>query len=79
MDSNKRVYLKVRVQPRAPQKKIQKIGDREYKVWVVSPPSEGRANNEVIHVVASHFRIPPSRIKISRGGKSRQKILILEY
>jgi uncharacterized protein (TIGR00251 family) len=77
--SDERVYLNVRVQPRAPKKLIRKIGEREYKVWVVSPPVKGKANKEVIDLVASHFHLPPSRVKIAKGEKSRQKILILEY
>ncbi len=79
MSSEKRIYLKVRVHPRAHKKMMQKTGEHEYKVWVVSPPSEGRANKEVIDLVASHFLIPPSRVKIARGEKSRQKMLILDY
>jgi len=79
VSSEKRIYLNVRVQPRAHKQRIQKIGEREYKVWVVSPPEEGRANKEVIDLVASHFRIPPSRVKIAKGEISRQKTLILEY
>jgi uncharacterized protein (TIGR00251 family) len=77
--SGKRVYLDVKVRPRAQKRMIQKTGEKEYKVWVVSPPAEGRANKEVIDLVASHFHIPPSRVKIAKGEKSRQKIVILEY
>ncbi len=79
MGSEKCVYLKVKVQPRACKKMVQKTGEQEYKVWVVSPPSEGKANKEVIDLVASHLHIPPSRLKIVKGKKSRQKTLALEY
>lgn len=79
MDTEKRVYLKVRVQPRAHKSMIQKTGEQEYKVWVVSPPAEGRANKEVVDLIASHLHVPPSRVKISKGEKSRQKTVILEY
>ena len=79
MGAENRVYLKVRVQPRAHKKMIKKTGEQEFKVWVVSPPAEGRANKEVVNLVASYFHVPPSRVKISKGEKSRQKIVILEY
>lgn len=78
MSSEKNICLKVNVQPRARQQKVQKVGEREYTVRVLSPPSEGKANKEVIAVLASHFHLPPSRVKILRGKKSRQKIIILE-
>jgi uncharacterized protein (TIGR00251 family) len=77
--SRKRVYLNVKVQPRAHKRMIQKTGEKEYKVWAFSPPAEGRANKEVIDLVASHFHIPPSQVKIAKGEKSRQKVVILEY
>ena len=76
--SQTNIRLKVKVQPRARHQRVQKIGEKEYTVWVLSPPAEGKANKEVIELLASHFRIPPSRVKIVRGKKSRHKIVILE-
>jgi uncharacterized protein (TIGR00251 family) len=78
VSSEKSIRLKIKVQPRARQQEVQKIGEREYTVSVLSPPSEGKANKEVIAVLASHFHLPPSRVKILKGKKSRQKIVILE-
>lgn len=79
MSSKKAICLKIKVQPRSRKQQIQKIGDGEYKVRVLSPPAEGKANREVIAVLASHFDLPPSRVKITKGQKSRQKVVILEY
>jgi uncharacterized protein (TIGR00251 family) len=78
VNSEKNISLKVKVQPRSRQQQVQKIGEGEYAVRVLSPPSEGKANKEVIAVLASHFHLPPSRVKILKGKKSRQKIVILE-
>jgi uncharacterized protein (TIGR00251 family) len=77
--SGKRVYLDIKVHPRSSKKMIQKTGEREYKVWVVSAPEGGKANKEVVDLVASHFHIPPSWVRIAKGEKSRQKIVVLEY
>jgi len=79
VSSEKKIRLNVKVHPRASNQEIQKIGDREYKVRVLSPPSEGKANNEVIALLASHFHLPPSRVKILKGQNSRQKVVVLEY
>ncbi len=79
MSDDKTICLKVNVQPRARKQKIQKIGQNEYKIHVLAPPSEGKANKETISVLASHFHLPPSRVKIAKGQKSRQKLVVLEY
>jgi len=73
-----RIYLSVKVQPQAHKRKVEKISPSEYKVCVFSPPSKGKANREVIETLASHFNLPPSRVKILRGEKSRQKLVLLE-
>lgn len=78
MNKVKKTYLKVKVHPRASQQKVQKLGDGEYSVRVLSPPVEGKANKEVIKVLASYFRLPPSRVKILKGKKSRLKIVAIE-
>jgi len=74
----KNIRLSVKVQPNARQQEIQKINEGEYRIHVLSPPAEGKANKEVIDVIASHFHLPRSRVKIIRGKKSRKKIVILE-
>lgn len=79
MSSAKTIRLHVKVQPRSRKQQIQKIGDGEYRVRVLSPPAEGKANREVIAVLASHFGLPISRVKITRGQKSRHKVVVLEY
>jgi uncharacterized protein (TIGR00251 family) len=78
LKSDNNIRLKVKVKPGSRQQKVQKTGEREYAVRVLSPPVGGKANKEAIAVLASHFHIPPSRIKILRGEKSRQKIVIIE-
>jgi hypothetical protein len=70
--------LKVKVSPRARIQGIEKKGPGEYKLRVLSPPSKGEANREVIEILASHFGLPSSRVKILRGQKSHNKLVSLE-
>jgi len=73
-----KIYLSVKVRPRARHRRVEKISPSEYRVSVISPPSKGQANREVIEILASHFDIRPSRIRILRGERSRQKLVLLE-
>jgi len=73
-----KIYLSVKVNPRARQRQVEKISPSEYKVSVTSSPSKGQANKEVIKTLATYFDIPPSRVKILRGERSRQKLILLE-
>jgi len=77
--AGKNIRLSVKVQTNACKQEIQRISEGEYKIHVLSPPIEGKANKEVIHMVASHFNLPPSRVRIAGGRKSRNKIVVLEY
>lgn len=45
------------------------------KVSVKAPAKEGKANEAVIKLLAGHFKIPKSNIKIIRGLKSKNKII----
>ncbi len=45
------------------------------KVHLTSPPLEGRANKELIQVLAKHFKVKKSQIEILRGAKSREKTI----
>jgi len=78
LKSKDRVYLSIRVQPRARKPGLEKLSSGEYKIRVLAPPSKGEANREVIKTLASHFGLPPSRVKIVRGEKSRRKLVLLE-
>jgi uncharacterized protein len=54
--------------------KKERIEKREdvIHVWVVSPPTDGRANNDVIRLLALYFDIAPSRVVIACGLGSKK-------
>ena len=72
------VHITVKVQPRSSKPGIEKTGEREYKVRVKAAPDKGRANDEVIELLASHFEVPRTCVKIARGETSRIKMLIID-
>lgn len=78
MKDKYRIYLSIKVRPRAGKRQVEKISSSEYKVSVLSPPTKGKANREVVEVLASYFGLSLSQVKILRGEKSRQKLILLE-
>lgn len=71
-------YLNVKVYPRAKQQSLEQIGPGEYKIKVSAPPEKDRANREVIEILAAHFGLPPSSIRIVKGPMSRNKLVAVE-
>lgn len=69
--------ISVSVKPNAKQNKIEK-SDTGYLVWTQAPPTENKANNAVIELLAEYFNIPKSKINIVAGFKSRKKIIELK-
>ncbi len=53
--------------------------DGVLRVKIDLPPIDGKANKRLIEILAEYFSIPKSRIKIIRGGSSKNKVIeILE-
>lgn len=51
--------------------------EREGEVFVVyvkSPPIEGRATKRAAELLAEHFDVAKSRVKLVHGTKSRDKV-----
>ena len=69
--------FKVRVTPRVKQNKVVQDGD-VLRVYTTTAPENGRANGAVIELLAKHFDIAKSRIKISKGLASREKLITVQ-
>lgn len=68
--------LQVRVTPKASQEKVVVI-DNKMRVWVTAPPAEGQANQALINLLAKALGLPKSAFEIGRGGKSRDKRVLV--
>ncbi|MEO0083266.1 MAG: DUF167 domain-containing protein [candidate division WOR-3 bacterium] len=69
--------ISVLVKPNAKQNKVEKLANY-YLIWTKEPPTENKANNAVIELLAEYFNIPKSKINIVAGFKSRKKIIELK-
>lgn len=53
---------------------IVKNPDGTYTIYTKAPALENRANNEAIMLLAQHYKVPKSSVRLVRGATSRQKV-----
>lgn len=65
----------VRVIPRARQNQITVDADGTLRVHTTAAPTDGAANDAVIKMLAKHFDVPKTSIRIIRGETARNKVI----
>ena len=65
----------VKIQPKSSKEAVEQLADGSYKIFVHSPPIDGKANAAVVEVLAKHFKVAKSNVKIVSGEKSRSKVV----
>lgn len=70
--------IAVRVTPRAAAEGVSAGPDGVLHVRVTAPPADGRANDAVRVLVARALGVAPSRLRLIRGEKGRDKVLALD-
>lgn len=65
----------VKVIPRSSKNQVIEIGNHELKIKLTAPPVGGRANELLIEVLADHFGVKKSAVRIVSGVAGRKKIV----
>jgi len=76
MDSSARISITVSPKSSRSAITIDKSGD--VKVYLNSPPVEGKANTECVKLFSKKLGIAKSRISIDRGERGRKKQLLIQ-
>jgi uncharacterized protein (TIGR00251 family) len=71
----KRRLLTVRVQPRASSQQLEKISENEFRARLTSVPEKGKANAELLELLADYLDVPVSRLRLVRGQTARIKVV----
>jgi len=69
---------KVKVKPNSKVQKIEENADGSLTVRLKSPPVDGKANEELIKLLAEKFDVPKSHIRIKSGLSSWQKLIEID-
>jgi len=69
--------ISVRVIPRAKLNRVEVQPDGTLRVHTTTAPTDGRATADVIKMLAKHYGVPKTSIKLIRGATSRDKVFEL--
>ncbi len=69
------MILQVRVKPRSKVSELSQVADGTWVAKLKAPPVDGRANDELITLVAEKFNCPKSSVTIKSGVASRIKLV----
>lgn len=69
------VILRIKVKPNSRAASLAPAEEGWWVARVTAPPVDGRANEELIGLVAEHFGCPRSLVTVKSGGSGRTKLV----
>jgi uncharacterized protein len=70
--------IQIKVKPNSRASLLEQKEDGTWLAQIKSPPVDGRANEELIALVAKHFKCHKSDVSIKTGGSSRIKLVQIQ-
>lgn len=70
--------LLVIAKPNAREEKVEKVDATTLRVSVKVPPKAGRANEAISQLLAKHFNISLSQVRLISGFSSKYKYFLIE-
>ena len=71
----KTLTLNIKVNPNSSKSEIVKIDENNFRIKVMNPPVKGRANKELVELLADYFKVTKNQIEIKRGLTGSYKIV----
>jgi uncharacterized protein (TIGR00251 family) len=72
------MLIEVKVKPGSRISALEQAADGSFVAHIKSPPVDGKANAELIELVARHFGCTRSAVSIKSGAASRSKRVKIE-
>jgi len=72
------VLMRIKVKARARASSLEQAPDGTWLAKLKSPPVDGKANEELIALVANHFHCHKAYVLIKSGGSGRTKLIKVE-
>jgi len=71
------LHLQVKVKPRAKVSSLAQAADGTWTAQLKSPPVDGKANAELIALIAKHFGCRRAAVTIKAGASGRTKLITI--
>ena len=69
--------IRIQVKPNSKTEEVSQKGEI-LTVKVKEPPKEGKANQAVVKLLAKHFDVPRSQVRIVNSFKNRNKVIEID-
>jgi uncharacterized protein (TIGR00251 family) len=67
--------IQIKVKPNSRASRLEQQEDGTWLAQLKSPPVDGKANEELIALVAKHFKLRKADVSIKSGASSRTKLI----
>jgi len=78
LEESQFMIIKLRVKPNSEKEEIVELPDGDYLIYLKEKAEDGKANRELIKILAKKFNVHFSKIKI-KTFSGRKKIVEIEY
>lgn len=72
------MVLQIKVKPNARESVLEQAADGTWTARLKSPPVDGRANQELIGLVARHWGCAKSAVELKTGASGRLKLVRID-
>ena len=70
--------IQIKVKPNARVSELEEMGDGSWLAKLKSPPVDGKANEELVALIARHFGCRKSEVSIKSGASGRMKLVQID-
>lgn len=70
--------IEVKVKPNARVSVLERVEGGAWRAQLKSPPVDGKANEELLTLVARHFGCRKSAVSLKSGASARTKLIVIE-
>ena len=71
-------YVHVKAHPGSNKTFILEKSPDHFEIWIREKSERNKANARIIEVIAGHFAVPVSSVRIVNGHKHAAKLLVVE-